>query len=127
MRRSRPDSSPREEQHGEAEQVEPAAGSGVVSNGGDSSAWCGGRLRERRRRDGALGLGFQGGEQGESSAPGHSIYPPGGERGGPAARRSGELDTAASGSDATVSDRDDGNFAITPLAPFLLLCFYFLK
>ena len=51
-----------------------------------------------------------------------------GERGGgPAARRSGELDTAASGSDATVSDRDDGNFAITPLAPFLLLCFYFFK
>ena len=81
MRGSRPDSSHREEQHGEAEQVEPAAGSGVVSNGGDSSAWCGGRVRER------LGLGFPPGEEAESKGEregggcGCSTYPSWGGQG----------------------------------------------
>ena len=113
LRRSRPDSLHREEQHGEAEQMEPAAGFGVAGVVGGRDNGGGGRSGARSGARSAIRVRVCRGGAGErergSRAPGYSTYPPWGGGGieGAAEGRHGD----GSGSEATIVHREDGTFA----------------
>ena len=98
MRRSRPDYLHREEQHSEAEPMEPAAGSGAAGVVGGRDNGGGGRSAGRRAiRVRVWPRGERGEERGRQGMVGVLLYPPGG------ARSRGEAAGTATAAMATVA------------------------